>query len=74
MTNILETRQGYKLSLRKERIDDFIMKKREKALEKSEDKSKYEINPDYLILPKDVLNKTHNSFVFQQLIIRRNLF
>ena len=63
ITNILETRQGYKLSLRKERIDDFIMKKREKALEKNDDRSKFEINLDNLILPTDVLNKTFNSFV-----------
>jgi hypothetical protein len=39
------------------------MKKREKALEKNDDRSKFEINLDNLILPTDVLNKTFNSFV-----------
>ena len=63
MKNIVEARQNYKLSLRKEKIDEFILKRREKMLEKGEEKSLLEINPENLNLSSEILNKTFTTIV-----------
>jgi hypothetical protein len=63
MTNILDARQDYKLSLRKRNIDEFILRRRERTIEKNEEKSKLEIDQESLILPSEIINKTFNSVV-----------
>ena len=60
--DIVGVRQEHKLRLRREQVDEFIMKKREKLMEKN-NKSKYEINPDSLILPSEILNRVFTTVV-----------
>jgi hypothetical protein len=56
-------RQEYKLSLRKAKIDDFIMRKREKAIGRNEEGIKLEINVDKLNLSSEVINKQFTNLV-----------
>ena len=56
-TNILEARENYKLSLRKQKVDDYFMAKRIADLKnRNSQKSVLEINPDMLLLPPEIRN------------------
>lgn len=61
--NIVEERQNYKLSLRKEKIDEFILRRREKVLGKGDDKSQLEIIAENLNLTSDILNRNFTTIV-----------
>ncbi len=65
--DIVGVRQEHKLRLRREKIDEFIMKKREKLMEKNE-KSVHEIKTESLILPSEILNRQYSSIVKKILI------
>jgi hypothetical protein len=52
--NILTSRENYKLSLRKEKLNDMIMSKRTKYLSSSDS---LEINEENLNLPIDIIEK-----------------
>ncbi len=60
--NILKIRENHKLSLRKEDINEIIFKKREKALEKNEEISHLEINPENLKLSSDYFKMNINVY------------
>jgi hypothetical protein len=57
--NILASRENYKLSLRKEKLNDMIMSKRTKYLSSSDS---LEINEENLNLPIDIIEKKISSF------------
>lgn len=61
--DILDARQNFKLSLRKRNLDDYILKKREKAFEITLEHSRLEIKPENLNLSADVLNKSLTDYV-----------
>lgn len=63
-TDIVSARQNHKLSLRKEKIDEFIQKRREKLSESRGEISRYEIIQDSLILQSDVLNRNFPHIVY----------
>ena len=55
--NILETRENFKLSLRKEKLDNLFLSKRSKFLSESD----IEIDQEKLNLPKMILDKKYAS-------------
>jgi hypothetical protein len=57
--NILASRENYKLSLRKEKLNDMIMSKITKYLSSSDS---LEINEENLNLPIDIIEKKISSF------------
>ena len=58
-------REEFGLSLRKKKMNNFLMKKREKNLEDKQtnnlSKSPYEIIPENLALSEEIKNKKYNS-------------
>jgi len=49
--------------LRKEKIDEYILRRREKLLEKVDERSPLEINPENLKLSPEIKNKNFTSIV-----------
>jgi hypothetical protein len=61
--DIKEARHEFKLGLRKEKLDDLILRKREEAMSKYQEKAIYEVDPNSLSLPDNVKSKNCGSFV-----------
>jgi hypothetical protein len=61
----LEARENHKLSLRKEKVEDYFMKKRLDALQSRKNKefAKNEINPEELNIPKEYYDRNFSTFV-----------
>lgn len=62
--NIVDAREDFRLSLRKQKIDQFIFNKKERILEKKKkEKSNLEINYETLNLPAEIINYEINDIV-----------
>ncbi len=60
----MDAREDFRLSLRKQKIDQFIFNNKERILEKKgNDKSNLEINPEKLNLPAEIINYEINDIV-----------
>jgi len=59
----VDAREDFRLSLRKQKIDQFIFNKKERILERKNGKSSLEINPEKLNLPAEIINYEINDNV-----------
>jgi hypothetical protein len=63
-TDMVEARQDFKLSLRKQKMDDYFMTKRLAEMKlRNSLKSNMEINPDMLVLSAEIRNVQINDTV-----------
>ena len=63
-TDIVGARQDFKLSLRKQKMDDYFMTKRLAELKlRNAARSHMEVNPDMLVLPEEIRNAQFNDIV-----------